>query len=326
MSVRRSIASLCVAVAVLPTHAAGDTPLQLSGWQSAGLPELPATASGEAAEPEARLRVPGWRTGDRLIATGGVTQIEGAAGGGLNPWALIAGYGTREQIGGSVFHTRVRTRSDFELQSSGVAIGLWNRLELSAATQRFDLSDTVPGQSIDVDIVGAKLRLAGDAVYDQDRWWPQVSVGLTWKHNRDFGLVPAALGARRKSDIEAYVAATKVYLGVAGGYNVLANFTLQSTRANQFGILGFGGDRSDSYKLMPGASLALLLRDNLAVGLEYRERPNNLSVFREDAATDFFVAWFPFKNFSLTAAHVDLGNVADRSRQRAWYLSGQFSF
>ncbi|OYW32390.1 MAG: hypothetical protein B7Z51_03330, partial [Methyloversatilis sp. 12-65-5] len=38
----------------------------------------------------------GLHAGDRLIATGGVTQIEGAAGGGLNPWAVIAGYGTRE--------------------------------------------------------------------------------------------------------------------------------------------------------------------------------------------------------------------------------------
>ena len=37
--------------------------------------------------------------GDRLIATSGVSQIEGAAGGGLVPWAVIAGYGTRDQFG-----------------------------------------------------------------------------------------------------------------------------------------------------------------------------------------------------------------------------------
>ena len=35
------------------------------------------------------------RAGDRLLATGGVSQVEGAGGGGLVPWALIAGYGTR---------------------------------------------------------------------------------------------------------------------------------------------------------------------------------------------------------------------------------------
>ena len=40
--------------------------------------------------------------GERLLATGGVMQIEGSAGGGLTPWALIAGYGTREENGASV--------------------------------------------------------------------------------------------------------------------------------------------------------------------------------------------------------------------------------
>lgn len=272
------------------------------------------------------LAEPGLRVGDRLVATGGVTQLEGAAGGGLNPWALIAGYGTREQVGATAFHTRVRTRGDYELESTGLAVGLWNRVELSAATQRFDLADTVPGEAIGVDVIGAKLRLAGDAVYDQDRWWPQVSVGLTWKHNRDFGLVPKLAGAQRKSDFEGYVAATKVYLGLVGGYNLLTNVTLQASRANQFGILGFGGDKSDSYKILPGASVALLLRDNLAVGLEYRDRPDNLSGFREDSASDLFVAWFPYKSVSLTAARVDLGNIADQPRQRGWYLSGQLAF
>jgi hypothetical protein len=37
---------------------------------------------------------------DRLVLTGGVTSIEGAAGGGLTPWAVIGGQGTRNQVGG----------------------------------------------------------------------------------------------------------------------------------------------------------------------------------------------------------------------------------
>jgi hypothetical protein len=302
-------------------------PLLLFGSLMYALHAAPAAAQAPGASAAPPPQSPaGLRVGDRLVATGGVTQIEGAAGGGLNPWALIAGYGTREQIGGSAFHTRIRTRGGYELESTGLAVGFRNRVELSAATQRFDLSDTVPGKSIDVDVIGAKVRLFGDAVYDQDRWWPQVSLGLSWKHNRDFGLVPTLLGARRKSDVEGYVAATKVYLGLVGGFNLLTNVTLQATRANQFGILGFGGDKSDSYKLMPGASVALLVRDNLAVGLEYRDKPDNLSVFREDAATDVFVAWFPFKSLSVTAASVDLGTIANKRRQRGWYLSGQMAF
>ena len=30
----------------------------------------------------------------KLLATGGVSQVEGAGGGGLVPWALITGYGS----------------------------------------------------------------------------------------------------------------------------------------------------------------------------------------------------------------------------------------
>ena len=43
----------------------------------------------------------------RLLATSGVTEVEGAGGGGLVPWALITGYGTRDQIGGDVHATGV---------------------------------------------------------------------------------------------------------------------------------------------------------------------------------------------------------------------------
>ena len=36
--------------------------------------------------------------GDRLLATGGVMNLEGSAGGGLTPWALIAGLGQEEAL------------------------------------------------------------------------------------------------------------------------------------------------------------------------------------------------------------------------------------
>ena len=42
---------------------------------------------------------------NKLLLTGGVSQVEGAAGGGLTPWALIGGYGTNNEIGGNVHFT-----------------------------------------------------------------------------------------------------------------------------------------------------------------------------------------------------------------------------
>ncbi len=264
--------------------------------------------------------------GERLLATGGVMQIEGSAGGGLTPWALIAGYGTQDQIGASAFYTHARTDGGFEMNLAGFAVGFDNRVEISYSHQRLGLSDTVPNQHVRMHTLGAKVRLFGDAVYDQDTWLPQVSAGVQVKHNVDFDKVPKALGAESATGVDVYLSATKLYLAAIGGRNVLLNATLQATKANQFGLLGFGGDKNNSYQFQPAVSAALMLADNVLIGAEYRARPNNLSVFKEDDAKDVFIAWFPAKYLALTAAYVDLGNIADKDNQSGWYLSGQLSF
>jgi hypothetical protein len=264
--------------------------------------------------------------GDRLLATGGVTQLEGSAGGGLTPWALISGYGTDAQMGFSGFYTQAKTRGGFELDSGGIAIGINNRIELSLAHTKFGLSNTVPNESIRMSTLGVKLRLVGDAVYDQDLWLPQLAVGAQFKHNEDFDLVPKALGAKDASGVDYYLSATKLYLGAIGGRNLLLNATLQATKANQFGLLGFGGDKNDDYRLEPAFSAAVMITDRFLAGMEYRYKPDNLSVFEEEDAKDMFVTWFPHKNFSITGAYLDLGNIANKDNQTAWYLSGQISY
>lgn len=264
--------------------------------------------------------------GDRLLATGGVSQIEGAGGGGLTPWALIAGYGTDNQIGGSVFFTRAKTGDDFELNTSGFAVGFYNRLELSVSQTKFELGTTVPKESIRLNTLGIKLRLFGDAIYDQDSWVPQVAVGALVKHNEDFDLVPTLLGAKKSTGVDYYLAASKLYLDALFGRNILLGGTLIATKANQFGLLGFGGDLRDDYQIKPSYSGAIMLKDNLLLGMEYRYKPDNLSSFNENDAKDIFITWFPHKRLSITAAVVDLGNIADKNNQTAWYLSGQLSY
>ena len=262
--------------------------------------------------------------GGKLLATGGVTQIEGAAGGGLVPWALIAGYGTRDQVGITVYYTSADP-TDFRLRAAGLAIGIHDRLELSVAQQRFGLGSTVPGESITQDLVGLKVRLFGDAVFDQDRWWPQVAAGLMYKRNEDMS-VPRLLGANRESDTDFYIAATKIYLAGLFGRNVLLNATVRATRANQLGLLGFGGDKNDDYQAMGEVSAGVFLHDRLLLGAEYRQKPDNLSAFREQDFYDVFVAFLPAKRASITAAYAQLGQIADKQDQEALYLSLQLSF
>jgi hypothetical protein len=269
--------------------------------------------------------MPAAAAGNRLLATGGVMQLEGSAGGGLTPWALIAGLGTDEQIGGSAFCTQVQPQK-FSLRSCGFALGIRDRVELSVAQQRFDLDEVIAGESITQQIFGAKVRLFGDAVFDQDRGYPQVSVGAQYKTNRDFGFVPALLGAHDDSDTDFYVAATKVYLAGPWSRTWLVNATLRATRANQLGILGFGGDREQGRTLNAEFSAALFVTDNLVAGAEYRQKPDNLGSFREQDYWDAFVAWFPSKHLSVTTAYADLGQIAMMTGQHGWYFSLQASF
>lgn len=261
----------------------------------------------------------------RLLATGGVSQVEGAGGGGLSAWALITGYGSRDGIGANAHVTYVPL-SDFSLLTEGVAIGLFDRVELSYAHQAFDTEQAGArlglgkGFTFDQDIVGAKVRLFGDAVFDQDCWIPQVAAGMQYKMN-DRGDVIRAIGGRHDSGTDYYLAASKLFLAE----RVLVNATLRETEANQYGILGFGGGKG-GYSTQFEGSAAFLLTRSLALGADYRTKPDNLKFAKEDDAFDLFAAWFINKNLSLTLAYVDLGDIALQGRQDGAYMSLQVGF
>lgn len=263
--------------------------------------------------------------GARLLATGGVTQLEGSAGGGLVPWAVIAGYGTRDQIGGTAFYTSANP-SHFKLDSRGLAVGIRDRVELSYARQQFGLGSTVAGKSIRQDIVGIKVRVAGDAVFDADSLLPQIAAGAQFKRNLDFDLVPRALGARGASGIDYYLAASKLIFGAIAGRNLMLNATVRATKANQMGLLGFGGDIRDRYSAHFESAVGVFMDDNVLIGVEYRHKPDNLSAFREESFKDIFVAYVPNKYVAITGAYAKLGNIADKPNQQAFYLSLQLSF
>lgn len=262
----------------------------------------------------------------RLLATGGASQLEGSAGGGIVPWAVLAGYGTRDENGGTAFATRVDT-GDYALDAFGAAWTFRNRLELSVARQRFDLGRlrrelALPWAALEQDIWGAKLRLGGDLVYGD---WPQLSIGLQHKRLRDPAL-PLAVGARSGQGTDIYLAASRLFLDAAGGYPLLVSLGVRSSNGNQMGLLGFGGDLRQSRALLWEGSLAVLPSPTWAVGVEYRQKPDNLGFAREDDWMDGFVAWFPNKRMSVVAAWAELGDIATLPSQRGGYLSLQVSF
>ena len=285
----------------------------------------------------------------KLVLTGGVSSIDGAAGGGLTPWAVIGTNATEGEIGVSAHVSRAVTQ-DYGLTTYGTTLGYKERVEVSLAQQNFNagaataLNGIAPfgvaaGQHIKMDIVGLKVRVAGDAILESDSLMPQVAVGLEYKRTRP-GSIDSVLSflGTKTSGTDLYVSATKLFLA----QGILVNGTLRNTNANQNGLLGFGsaapGRNSRSWQ--PEVSVALLLRRDLAIGAEYRRKPNNLEslgraaglgdALREDAWKDLFIAWAPTKNISLTLAYVQLGRIipgiTDNRKQSGAYLSAQVAF
>lgn len=290
------------------------------------------------------LQSPAFAETGKLLLTGGVSTVDGSAGGGLSPWAVIGSQATSGEIGFTAHVSHARTQ-DYNLNAYGATMGLNDRIELSVAKQELDTGITgtllgLPGLKLKQNIVGAKFRVAGDAVLDSDTWMPQVAVGVMSKHLVSSGLngTLQTLGAKR-SGTDLYVSATKLFLAEG----LLVNATLRATQANQGGLLGHGakiGGAKNRHELMPEVSVAYLLRKDLAIGFEYRAMPDKLNKagvpaglgngLRAGDWKDLFIAWAPNKNVSLTLAYVDLGTIVPattkQKKQTGSYISAQFAF
>lgn len=257
--------------------------------------------------------------GGRLLATGGVNQIEGAGGGGLVPWAVITGNGTEDEIGAAAFATGVFV-DEFQLGSYGVAVGLYDRVEFSYARQRFEVRPL--DEFLEQDIFGVKLRAFGDLVYGQ---WPVVSIGAQFKHNLDFQ-TPEFLGAKDDFGVDIYLSTTRLFLDALLGRNVLLNATVRATKANELGLLGFGGDGASGYDFVFEGSAAVFLTRRVALGYEFRQKEGQLEVVEDDHWHDVFVAFFPMEHLSFVASYVYLGEIAGFEQQDGGYLSLQGNF
>lgn len=267
------------------------------------------------------------QTGGKLLLTNGISSLEGSAGGGLTPWAVIAGNETRDGVGvGVAAHATIVELKDYDYQSAGIAVGLFDRLELSYARQDFNTNEIGAalglGQdyAFDQDVFGAKLRLAGDLVYGP-ALMPAVAVGLQYKHNRN-GAVVRAIGAASENGVDIYASASKLFLSKS----ILLNLTARLTKANQLGLLGFGGDKHDGYSLQVEGSAAWQLSRRFAIGAEYRAKPDNLGIAREDDWYDAFAAYAINRHLTATVAYTDLGSIATVPGQRGVFLQLQAGF
>lgn len=265
------------------------------------------------------------RAGGKLMLTNGVSTIEGSSGGGISTWALIAGNETADGVGGST-HATVIALPDYRWTSYGVAIGIEDRLELSYARQNLDTGAVGAtlgigrGYTLNQDVFGAKVRLAGDAVYGSP-CLPQIAIGLQYKRNLD-APIAAAIGARHASGVDIYAAATKLLLR----QSILLGATARLTKANQNGLLGFGGDQGRNRTLQVEGTVGYQISRRFVIGTEYRSKPDNLRFAKEADWKTAYAAFAITRNLTATAAYVDLGTIATADDQRGGFLSLQAAF
>lgn len=314
----------------------------------------------------------------KVLLTEGVSITDGAAGGGITPWAVIGGYEVRDGINAD-FHYTFAHLPNYDLQSIGAKFGLFDRVEVSFAHDTLPTGSTfdtvgllttgalgtvtgeaaAPGieafnTTINMNVIGLKIRVLGDAIYDSDNFIPQVALGGFYKINSN-KLLLETLGADKSKDFEGYVAITKIFFPIS----TLFNFTGRYTSANQTGLTGFGGPGRNHREFREEGSIAYLLNKGTAIGGEWAKHGNNQNgqlnltpttgttggligtgttsmltsgvlggtlIQRESDWKDMFVAFAPSKNLTMVFAWANLGNITLTPHQTGFYLSMQASF
>jgi len=259
------------------------------------------------------------------------TEVEGAAGGGLTPWAIEAPDSPQ------LSYWYVSTQ-DVLLQAAGVSGTVLKRLELSFGDQwlAYPNAGNALGLSehLAQSVIGAKFALVES---DAARSRPAIAIGVQVKNVS--GPIVDTLRADNAisstSGIDYYLAVTEVTK--IAGTTVVADATLRATRANQFGLLGFGGGANghNAYAFEPEFSLGAYLTPQVVFGGEYRFAPNNISAavygIREQSKFDIFTSYLPNKRFALTAAYLNLGQVGpvlplNAANQQGFYLQVQSTY
>ena len=271
-----------------------------------------------------------------LFASGAqaaVTNVDGQAGGGLVPWALLSS-------GPTVAISHLSTQNvGVNIMAANTSIA--NMVEVSYAHTMLDVAGSGLGNVNNtgaVDNLGMKVKLndMGDSM-------PQFALGLVYK-NATGNVIGNVLNGGAPLKLGVDTSSTDVY-GVAskivniGGKNVLLNGVLRATKANQMGLLGFGGGTvagsKTGYTVEPEVSFEIFAADNVVLGAEYRAQPSNGVVatdgaLHQNAAYDLHIVYVANKNFTLTAAYANLGQVAPAlngsNSQNGMYVQAQVNF
>jgi len=311
--------------------------------------------------------------GQSAFANIPLLTIEGEGGGAIVPWAYTSNASKDGGIGMPAGSIWTWVSDSYTINFWPVAVSIGDRLELGFAYQNLDIStlkDDLRGDSFAA--LGGAARLDAEldnlqmftahAKYQfvkESENWPAMAVSVSYKKALDVDELDDNLTEDVRTVLGAASPDVLEWMGVDDddGFEVnlmatklwktkiplLTAVNLRYTQANQLGFLGF----SDDWSLNPEFTLAILPEANVAVGVEYRHKPDKLrSVndyltsrgvaggfaqlndysFEEDDFIDFFVAYLPTPNLTIAAGVANIGNVVHRDTKAIWAFNINYDF
>jgi hypothetical protein len=228
------------------------------------------------------------------------------------------------------------------LQAYTATETLWGRLELGYGYNRLDIgdlgSDIMAATTIDIreDTVemhnfNARVNLAKEGDFGQS-WMPAVTLGVHYKWNATVDDIDRRLlgtldsiGIEDDDGIDVTLYASKMLS--FSSRPLMVNLGLRSTEAAQIGLLGFTDDR----KVVVEGNLGLLILDNLVVGGEYRQKPDEYTpipglVEEEDDWWSAFITYVANDHLTASFAYAHLGDVLNHKANGTYGFKFKFEF
>ena len=221
--------------------------------------------------------------------------------------------------------TYVNLGSGRHLEAYTVTETLWNRVELGYGLMRLDLGDlpwaletatgvNVREDSVEVHNLNARVMLLKEGDLGQS-WLPALTLGVHYKHNstvddidRRLAGTLTSVGIVDDEGVDVTLYATRLF--TATPRPLLVNVGLRSTEAVHAGLLGF----TDNRKIVFEGNFGVLVLDNLVVGAEYRQKPDEYTripglIEAEEDWWDVFVTYVVDDHMTVSVAYAQLGAV-----------------
>jgi len=310
--------------------------------------------------------------GQSAFANIPLLNIDGDGGGAIVPWAYISNASKDGGVGMPAASIWTWVSDSYTINFWPVAVSIGDRIELGFAYQNLDISTLKSDLRSDSTDALAALRLdtgldnlqmitahAKFQFVKESENWPAMAISVSYKKALDVDKLDDNLTSGARAVLGAASPKVMKWLGVDddAGFEVnlmatklwktkiplLTAVNLRYTQANQLGFLGFSND----WSLNPEVTLAILPAANVAIGVEYKHKPDKLRsvndylnangvaggfsqlndyTFGEDDFIDFFVAYLPTPNLTIAAGVANIGNVVHRETKSIWAFNINYDF